>query len=149
MISDDFLCMTQNINNLEADFSHSSVENLPFTLESSILTWSRTFIIPFLIPIVVLNDFYIELHHLGRLHPNSINLILYYINILYITINIEIYIFVYVFVKIDVLSFFIAKVVNSRRETDAGVYWCEARNELGVARSRNATLQVAGELNIS
>ncbi|XP_037958972.1 protein sax-3 [Teleopsis dalmanni] len=35
------------------------------------------------------------------------------------------------------------QVVNSRRETDAGVYWCEAKNELGVARSRNATLQVA------
>nr|DAA03465.1 TPA_inf: HDC00197 [Drosophila melanogaster] len=35
------------------------------------------------------------------------------------------------------------QVVNSRRETDAGIYWCEAKNELGVARSRNATLQVA------
>jgi hypothetical protein len=40
---------------------------------------------------------------------------------------------------------FILQVVNSRRESDAGVYWCEAKNELGLARSRNATLQVAGE----
>lgn len=37
------------------------------------------------------------------------------------------------------------QVVHSRRESDAGVYYCEAKNELGVVRSRNATLQVAGE----
>lgn len=37
------------------------------------------------------------------------------------------------------------QVVNSRRESDAGTYWCEAKNEWGIARSRNATLQVAGE----
>lgn len=39
------------------------------------------------------------------------------------------------------------QVVNSRRESDAGNYWCEAKNELGVSRSRNATLQVAGEFS--
>lgn len=41
------------------------------------------------------------------------------------------------------------QVVNSRRESDAGVYWCEAKNDWGIARSRNATLLVAGELVIS
>lgn len=34
-------------------------------------------------------------------------------------------------------------VTYTRRESDGGIYWCEARNELGIVRSRNATLRVA------
>lgn len=37
----------------------------------------------------------------------------------------------------------VLSVSFTRRETDGGVYYCEARNELGVAKSRNATLKVA------
>lgn len=32
---------------------------------------------------------------------------------------------------------------SASKQTDAGVYYCEARNPLGVARSKNASLQVA------
>lgn len=34
-------------------------------------------------------------------------------------------------------------VTSTRRESDGGIYCCEASNELGVAKSRNATLKVA------
>lgn len=37
----------------------------------------------------------------------------------------------------------ILSVTFSRRETDSGVYWCEASNDYGIAKSRNATLRVA------
>lgn len=44
---------------------------------------------------------------------------------------------------------FFLKVVNTRRESDAGIYWCEAKNEVGISRSRNATLQLASTKSLS
>lgn len=39
---------------------------------------------------------------------------------------------------------FFLRATHGRAHSDAGVYWCEATNPYGTARSRNATLHVAG-----
>lgn len=40
-------------------------------------------------------------------------------------------------------SLFFLRATSTRKETDAGTYWCTAANRYGATRSRNATLTVA------
>ncbi|XP_076330516.1 roundabout homolog 1-like isoform X6 [Tachypleus tridentatus] len=41
------------------------------------------------------------------------------------------------------VALFFLHVLHGKRDQDTGTYWCVARNHLGEARSRNATLEVA------
>lgn len=43
-------------------------------------------------------------------------------------------------------SLFFLRVIQNKKEHDGGNYWCEATNKVGTARSKNATLEVAGKL---
>ena len=52
----------------------------------------------------------------------------------------------YIFIYTRALYCFHQIMQNRLQLQDSGVYFCEARNGAGKARSRNATLKVAGEI---
>lgn len=46
------------------------------------------------------------------------------------------------------ISFPFFRVMRGKKESDEGVYWCVARNSVGDAVSKNATLIIAGKLKM-
>ncbi len=42
-------------------------------------------------------------------------------------------------------SLFFLRVIQNKKEHDGGIYWCEATNKVGTAKSINASLEVAGK----